>query len=217
MQDLISLRILQKNTVEVIALAGDLLTPVLDINEKIDLIYENLPNIPTFDNIDVEQGQNSSTYIEKRNEFVPSFISKYLITLHYLALIEAKKVISSSGDILSVIGGRIPIKVMLETSKLAGYTGAIHLITWKKQSEPEDVINGYLEWENEGYGPFHFYPIEKLEEVFHENRYYTGNKYALEIEEKLSPFILSPQKALSYIKHGKEVGHTVVVLRCTLK
>ena len=158
------------------AKAGDLLLP-LEGEEPFDLIYEsveranyvdllclleltcrrNLPNIPLPDDTrDLRDGQTSSTYVGDRfADKVPCSVSAALLELHYVCLVQARSfgLLNSNGAILSSIGGRIPIKTMLELADVAGYTGRILTVWWKEQSEPESVIGGYAEHEQQNLGP----------------------------------------------------------------
>jgi methylase of polypeptide subunit release factors len=197
---------------------GDMLDPLLNNGRKsYDLIYENLPNIPLLEHIDLYDGQNSSTYIMKRKEILPEKIDRNLISLHSIALHQAKSIISKNGRILSSIGARIPIKDILYLADEAKYEGVIVLYTWKVQSEPDDVIRGYYHYEQQGYGPFHFYPINALLEVFNGVTPVESGEMALEIEQKLTPYRISVEEALKKTAQRLPIGHTVVVLQSTFR
>lgn len=102
--------------VTVSALVGDLLAPLTQAGNRFDLIYENLPNIPFHQDGDLEHDQTSSSYIGTRREDVPEFIHKNLLTLHYLAVLQAKNRLSENGAILSSIGARVPLRILLEVA-----------------------------------------------------------------------------------------------------
>lgn len=204
--------------VDINGFVGDILCPLVTNKKKYyDIIYENLPNIPLFDQIDLYDGQNSSTYIKKRNEILPQRIDRNLISLHSIALHQAKSILSKNGKILSSIGGRIPIKDILYLAEEAGYEGSVILYSWKIQSEPEDVVKGYYHYEQQGYGPFHFYPINALIEAFKGVTPAGSGELALEIEQKLIPHRMSVEEALKKTAQRLPVGHTVVVLQSTFR
>ncbi|MFM2479806.1 class I SAM-dependent methyltransferase [Celerinatantimonas sp. YJH-8] len=205
---------LQNNAIEVIGKAGDLTYPLEDLGIKYDLIYENLPNIPLLNDINLLDSQNSSTFIADRIEKIPDSITKSLLSLHYLAVKNSQQLLNPEGDIISVIGGRIPLSEILTIPQLCHSHGEIILMTWKIQSEATDVINGYLEWEKNDYMKFHFYPVEKLQEVFTDQSYITGQDEAIKMETALKPYELSSEEALRLTNKGVPVGHTVVVLKC---
>jgi drug/metabolite transporter (DMT)-like permease len=173
----------QSHQISIKSGAGDLLSPVLGTCDNFDLIYENLPNIPLYQdgNLDIEQ--TSSTYIDVRKEVLPEFISSNLLSLHYLALRQARGCLAKTGAVLSSIGGRIPLSAILNLAQESGYLGTILLYTWKIQSEPEEVIGGYAAWQKRGLGPFYFYPTAVLEEVFCSIDMVAAGDQALEIEQ----------------------------------
>ncbi|WP_245654578.1 class I SAM-dependent methyltransferase [Streptomyces violens] len=198
--------------VELIDGAGDLLAPVAGALSDVDVVYENLPNIPMAESSDLDDGQTSSTFIAQRREEIPDFAEKNLITLHYLALRQARPVLRAGGRVLSSIGGRIPLSAVLALSGAAGYNGSILTYTWKVQSEPHDVVGGYARWEREGLGPFHFYPVSVLRDTFKGLSVAEAGARALEIEESLSRHEISAVDALALVEQGEKVGHTVAIL-----
>lgn len=191
---------------------GDLLYPLQGENFSLDLVYENLPNIPINPTDNLKDGQISSTFIANRSEKIPGFVSRHLITLHYLALKQAFPLLRNGGRILSSIGGRIPLEVIGRLGEECGYLCEILTFTWKRQSEPEEVITGYAQWEREGFGPFQFYPVEDLEEMFRSVAHVAAGAQARAIEHALSPHLMTAQEALGAMNDGIEIGHTVAVL-----
>jgi hypothetical protein len=51
------------------------------------------------------------------------------------------------------MGGRVAIETMLRLADSAGFVGRVISLSWKEQSEPENVIGGYAEFEKSGLGP----------------------------------------------------------------
>ncbi|MFE2425072.1 class I SAM-dependent methyltransferase [Streptomyces hokutonensis] len=198
--------------IELLGGAGDILAPLAGQLSDVDVIYENLPNIPMAESGDLADGQTSSTFISARSEEVPSFVEKYLMTLHYLALQQARPFLRVGGRVLSSIGGRVPLPEALAMSRAAGYNSSILTYTWKVQSEPDEVVGGYARWEREGLGPFHFYPVGLLRSTFQGVSAATAGAQALEIEEALAPHSIPASDALALVEKGEEVGHTVVIL-----
>lgn len=198
--------------VELIGGAGDILSPVAGSLSNVDVIYENLPNIPMAESGDIADGQTSSTFIAERSEKIPGFVEKNLVTLHYLALQQARQVLRVGGRVLSSIGGRIPLSEILALSGAAGYNGSILTYTWKVQSEPHDVVGGFAKWEREGFGPFRFYPVSTLRDTFKGISAAEAGARALEIEEILAPYKMSAAEAYALVRQGEKVGHTVAIL-----
>lgn len=201
-----------KSQVTLFSAAGDLLAPVADEQLRLDLIYENLPNISLGDGDDLAAGQTSATFVAKRHEPIPDFVAGALLALHWLALRQATPMLRSGGRVLSSIGGRIPLATILRLAEEAGYAGKILIYTWKAQSEPEEVIGGYAAWQNRGAGPFHFYPAAVLEEAFGTLSPVSAGAQAREIERALAPHRLDAVAALDAVRRGMSIGHTVAVL-----
>ncbi|MCL2897143.1 hypothetical protein [Brenneria tiliae] len=197
--------------------AGDLFQPLSGISHLFDLIYENLPNIPILGGVDLSEDQASSTFIEDRSEDIPGFVSQNLVALHYLILREATSLLNDGGRILSSIGGRIPLETILRLAGETGYDGRILTYTWKIQSEPEEVIGGYAQWENQGLGPFHFYPIHVLDDTFNNISPAEAGQRAIEIEASLKSYQLNATTALAEYQKGMSFGHTVAVLESRKK
>ena len=102
------------------------------------------------------QGQTSSTYIgDRKSDDVPHFVSAVLLDLHYVCLVQARTLglVRGSSAILSNMGGRIPVGVMMKMAEAAGYDGRVLVLSWKEQSEPEAVIGGYADHQQNGLGP----------------------------------------------------------------
>lgn len=123
----------------------------------------NLPNIPLPDDADLLDGQTSSTYFDCSDVsgMVPSFVSTALLDLHYVCLLQAKtfNLLTETGVVLSSMGGRIPIDTMLRLADAAGFTGRILSMSWKVQSEPDSVIEGYATQQEKGLGPVSLLPL----------------------------------------------------------
>lgn len=208
---------LAAHRLNVFSAAGDLLDPIEEDQFKFDLVYENLPNIPLHDDFDISGGQTSSTFITHRSEQIPEYVQRYLIALHYLALRQARNMVRAGGRVLSSIGGRIPFEVIIRMGNDCGYVSDILTFTWKRQSEPEEVIGGYAAWEHQGHGPFRFYPAVLLEKMFGTISHVAAGAQALEIERALKPYEMTAVAAEEAMRAGTAIGHTVVVMESQLR
>jgi hypothetical protein len=200
-----------------VAGVGDLLTPLVGKQLRFDLIYENLPNIPVGPTIDIGEGQASSTFVENRTEKIPAFAERYLVALHYLALRQSYPMLAPGGRVLSAVGGRIPLRHILQLAESTSYSGKILTYAWKKQSEAEEVVAGYAEWEKVGLGPFHFYPADVLEQGFSDISAHVAGERALAIEAALKSHEITATASLKFMQDGGVLGHTVAVLESTRK
>jgi len=209
----IAANLLSSTTVAIEAGFGDLLSPLSHLKPRYDLIYENLPNVPIQDATLMDKARISSSHVPPRTEPVPTYIQDQMLTLHYLALKQAGDFLNPGGSVLSMLGARVSLAVFVETAKLAGLKGDIYTYTWKNQTDPETIINNYIQKQRSGLGPFHFYRAERLAKVFDRVDFATSGLRAFELEAFLSADRLSPDQAHEAFRRGEKIGHTVAVLR----
>jgi methylase of polypeptide subunit release factors len=196
---------------------GDLLQPLQNGKRNYDVIYENLPNVPLASNTKIEDKRNSGHYLEKREEAIPEFVHEQMLDLHYLALKQARDYLAQNGAVYSTLGGRVPLNAFIKLGELAGLRSEIFTYSWKVQAEPEDVISGYAAQEKAGLGPFRFYRAEDLQKAFANISVKDSGKRAFEIEKTLDSVKLTATAAYEAFKKGEVIGHTVAVLKSSLK
>lgn len=202
--------------------AGDLFDPFRGKaangeNERFDVIYENLPNVPLSQDKVVTDSRNSGHYLEERQEPIPKEVHANMLDLHFLALNQVSSFLTKDGFILSLMGGRVSLDSFVRLGELAGVQSEIFTYGWKVQAEPEDVIGGYADQEAQGYGPFTFYRSEDLAAAFDGINVETSGAKAFEIESKLADKKLTATEAFEIWKKGGSIGHTVVVLKSYAK
>ena len=197
--------------------AGDLLQPLENGKRRYDVIYENLPNVPLTDNTKIEDKRNSGHYLEKRIEVIPEFVHEQMLDLHYLALKQARDYLAEKGAVYSTLGGRVPLSAFIKLGELAGLSSEIFTYSWKVQAEPEDVISGYAAQEKAGLGPFRFYRASDLQKAFANISVKESGKNAFEIEKSLESSKLTAKEAYEAFLKGEVIGHTVAVLKSSLK
>ena len=197
--------------------AGDLLQPLQNGKRRYDVIYENLPNVPLTDNTKIEDKRNSGHYLEKRVEAIPEFVHEQMLDLHYLALKQARDYLADKGAVYSTLGGRVPLSAFIKLGELAGLKSEIFTYSWKVQAEPEDVISGYAAQEKAGLGPFRFYRASDLQKAFADISVKESGKNAFEIEKSLESSKLTAKEAYEAFLKGEVIGHTVAVLKSSVK
>ena len=202
--------------------AGDLFDPFRGKgangeNQRFDVIYENLPNVPLSQDKVVTDSRNSGHYLEERQEPIPKEVHANMLDLHFLALNQVSSFLTKDGFILSLMGGRVSLDSFVRLGELAGVQSEIFTYGWKVQAEPEDVIGGYADQEAQGYGPFTFYRSEDLAAAFEGVNVETSGAKAFEIESKLADKKLTATEAFEIWKKGGSIGHTVVVLKSYAK
>lgn len=193
--------------------AGDLLTPLRGFAPRYEVIYENLPNVPADDGVDVADARNSGHYLARRPEPIPERVRLQMLDLHYLALLQAKEFLAENGAVYSTLGARVELDVFRELGALAGYSSEIFTYAWKVQAEAQEVISGYAEKQAAGFGPFHFYFVDDLKAAFAGIPVEESGPRAAEIERSLSPRRLDSAAAWRAWKTGAAIGHTVAVLK----
>ena len=196
---------------------GDLLQPLQNGKRNYDVIYENLPNVPLASNTKIEDKRNSGHYLEKREEAIPEFVHEQMLDLHYLALKQARDYFAENGAVYSTLGGRVPLNAFIKLGELAELRSEIFTYSWKVQAEPEDVISGYAAQEKAGLGPFRFYRDKKKKKAFANISVKDSGKRAFEIEKTLDSVKLTATAAYEAFKKGEVIGHTVAVLKSSLK
>lgn len=194
---------------------GDLLTPLVPYGTKYEVIYENLPNIPSQSAEEVAADRNSSDYVPPRMESVSPLIKQKMLDLHYIALVQARAFLDPGGAVLSCLGARVPLSAFLELSKLAGYQPSFLTYGWKVQGDPE-LIRDYGANEKLGFGPFYFYRAEALQSAFAGFDPGDAGRNALEIERGLQARRLDPVTAYAAFEAGERIAHTVAVLKSEL-
>jgi hypothetical protein len=88
--------------------------------------------------------------------------------------------------------------------------------SWKAQTDPADLLPAYAKWQQQGLGPFYFYPADLLSDTFASISLEEAGQNAFFIEEKLTPNRLDAVAALEAFRRGKRIGHTVAVLQASL-
>ncbi len=94
----------------------------------------------------------------------------------------------------------------------AGCRPELLTYTWKTQSEAEEVVRGYADWEAKGKGPFCFYPVDTVREVFARYTPVEAARHAFEIEKALEPYRMTSEQALPIAQKGGKLAHTVAVI-----
>jgi SAM-dependent methyltransferase len=209
----ISHNLLAPGSVEIESGFGDLLSPLAHFRPHYDLIYENLPNVPINDATQIANERISSGHVPPRPEPVPESVQRQLLTLHYLALKQARDFLAPGGSVLSMLGGRVPLAAFLEMARQAGLRAEIFTYTWKVQADAESMIRGHADRQREGFGPFHFYRVSDLARIFVGIDLASSGKRALELEKALAPYRLDAPQAFASLLAGEQIGHTAVVLR----
>ncbi len=198
------------NNIELTVMQGDLCQPLIKQKMKVDVVYANLPNLPC-DNLPKVRKANIS-YFEKRDiESVPKKFQRYNMTLQYLFLKEAKKVINKGGAVIDAIGGRIPYKIIKELFIVNGYKFSELASVYKLQTEPYFELKGYAEAEKKYCIEFDFYYYTEAQKHWLkiENKKFNGPK----LKKELKKYRVNATEAYTaYLKDGSQFGRVSHIL-----
>lgn len=195
--------------------AGDLLQPLKKDAPRFDIIYENLPNLPLGEEGSLETGRNSAAYIPKRSEPAPGFVKNWMLVLHYLALAQSRDFLNPGGVVISTIGARMPLQKLADMAEAAEFEPSFLTYSWKAQTDPADLLPAYAKWQQQGLGPFYFYPADLLDHTFASIGLEEAGRDAFVIEEKLASKRLDAVAAWEAFQRGERVGHAVAVLQAS--
>ncbi|MDM7914626.1 MAG: hypothetical protein QUU85_05075 [Candidatus Eisenbacteria bacterium] len=185
-----------------------------------DLVFENLPNVPEDEatGASLLEGIRSSSCYNASAYVADPLVDRHLLTLHYNCLLEARDHLTPDGWVVSLIGGRIPWAVVVETFRKAGFGARVLEFGIKTQTEPGIVLEGYARAEEDGSPPFlYYYPPESCLNALPRGRDGRGDGAdpAGTVEEgnaALDAFRVSAREALALHRRGKKVCHTVYVV-----
>ena len=199
---------------QVLSATGDLAEPLVELQTKFDVLYENLPNIPLPNDDALHTAQNSSSYHVRRRG-LPKTVELDLLALHYKFLLDAKPFIKPDGFVLCSIGARRPIANIIEMVELAGYVAEPLTYTWKLQSEYGEVVSGYAGHEAAHGTDFTYHSQETLERVFGEISPQEAAAQCFEIEAALDHEKVTSTQVLK--AKPDTIAHTVVVVKAIPK
>jgi len=201
---------------KVIALNGFLCRPLIQRGIKVDLIYENLPNIP--------DGEEISGGYKQASLYNPSLlpaasdkrVRDYFLESHHSLLKQSKHAMNSGGSVICSIGGRVPNSLLKEMVEGLGYKYEESVAGFKRQTEPWEVLPGYAKAEENGV-EFDFYKygeaVSCLRSLGIKNPFVglSGDR----LKDLLAPFRISAMEALNLYGQNPDyaIGHTVHMIR----
>lgn len=202
-----------------IGLTGSLCEPLRKHGITVDVIYENLPNIPDAEAI-VNGYKRSSRYRAGSFEVHDHVIKAFLLESHFATLIEAKESLNDGGSVICSVGGRVPYVLLRRMVESAGYEFRDLVSGLKVQTEPEEVLSGYAEAEK-GDVTFDFY---KMDEATKSLEHQGLKKPFIELpghqlKELLVSFRISAKEALKLYRQDPSynIGHVVHMIGASVK
>ncbi len=190
---------------DAIALTGDLCHPLVENNLQVDLLYANLPNVPSEEPVLV--GRRSATYFQGKIH-CPDVFEHHLLSHQYSFLRQAKSALEKGGAVISAIGGRLPYEILTDLFAKAGYAMQELVSTFKYQTEPEDVLSGYAKAEKQYGTEFDFYHYPEAQEKW--LQFGAARLTGAEIKEDLRQHRVSATEAWGLYRTGKQRSFGIV-------
>jgi hypothetical protein len=192
--------------------AGDLFSCV-PRGSRYSLVYENLPNLPATAELQLELGSVSGRFFDATDLRVPGPFGDYLLALHYRCLREAWDLVCDGGGVLTAIGGRMPEAVAFDLHRACGYVPELLAFDVKVQLEPDLVLPGYRQAEEEGDVEFVYYAADAIEVVAEKRRHgLDGRELADAVADDLRPLAMSATEAHERSRRGEPVAHSVLLI-----
>ncbi|MDO8481121.1 MAG: hypothetical protein Q7S65_04885 [Nanoarchaeota archaeon] len=204
--------------VEIIALVGSLCAPLRERGFRVDLLYENLPNIPNGGNL--EKGYRRASRYEKGQFGVGNELARvYLLESHLALLQDAKDRLTERGRAICSIGGRVPLALIQEIVEREGFAYRELVAGFRLQTESEEVLPGYASAEK-GI-TFDFYPYREARALLEKEGMCEPfvERTGEELKRLLEPVRISAKEALARYERDKgyRVGHVVLMIEAAKK
>lgn len=192
--------------------AGDLLAGVPP-EGRFSLVYENLPNIPAAPGVELELGVLSGRFFDAPTDDVPPLFANALLAFHHRCLLQARSRLLAGGGVLTAIGGRIPRQLAFDLHRFCGYCPELVAFDVKVQVEPDLVLPGYHQAEDDTGVEFTFYAAEAIEIVAAARRAnLDGQELADSVDDELRRLAISTREAEARCRRGQPVAHSVLLV-----
>ena len=184
-------------------------------DRRFDLVYENLPNIPATSEIELERGINSGRFFdEPAVGAVPEPFGRYLLSLHYRCLVDARPLVRHGGGVLTAIGGRMPgAAVAFDLHRACGYEPELLAFDVKRAVEPDLTVPPYALAEQTNGVDFTFYAPEAMGVVAEaRSDGLDGQALADAVAADLASLAMGAAEAARRTARAEPVAHSVLML-----
>lgn len=194
------------------ALEGYLTEPLRQKHITADVIYANLPNVPSHDKVRLYNDQNTASYFDASKVHAPEELSRYLLAMQHTFLKNAHGSLKPGGSVVLNLGGRVPTEMVEKMFKDSGYKYEELFTTLKVQSQPEIILPGYAEAEKAGGVEFDFYYIDELLELVRQLSF--DGASVRDFKRALRNYRVSASQGEELFRsRGARIGHIVQVIR----
>ena len=202
----------------IIPLVGSFAEPLAALPFKQDIIFGNVPNLPSAENQQLNSGEDKGTFIpvtSYEDYHVPRKYQQWALAAQYAYLQSAKQVLAKNGSVFTELGGRIPLDLVKELFVDCNLKISEVLVGFKEQTEALIDFEGYHRLE-QAYGvKFDFYLYKESADLM--EKYGITNPTSVVSGEQLKlllqTFRVNAGQALELFNRGISVGHTVHIFR----
>lgn len=193
---------------------GNLCEPLRQHNIVPDVIYANLPNIPFDGSGSIYSGQLTATFFSQEwIKACPAMFEHYLLCLQRSFLHDAYATLELQGSVVLNLGGRVPLSLVKNMFREAGFAYEALFNMFKVQSQPEWVLGGYARAEQKYKVTFDFYRFDAAYKKLGE-QLANENYSAEQLKQILKPFRVSASEGLKRFVYAQErIGHLVQIIR----
>lgn len=202
----------ENTSAEVLALHGSLLQPLRREGLSMDLIYANLPNLPSLE--PVGAGQASASFYPAGMLHASGETEAYCLAMQVAAIQGAGAVLNGGGSLLLNFGARVPLHLLRQEVERNDLIYQELFSGVKRQTQAGEVLPGYAAAEQKHGVQFDFYSFENSG-VPDDVGDFAGGTDSL--KDLLTSFRVSATEALALHKQGKSVHHAVQVIRAMKK
>lgn len=189
-------------------LQGNLLKPLRRKKLRMDIIYANLPNLPSLES--ATTGQASSSFYPSKLIRASGETEAYCLAMQVAAIEQAGEVLNKNGSLLLNFGARVPVNLLRQKVERCGFTYQELFNGIKHQTQAGEVLPGYAVVERKHGVEFDFY--------FFDDRAVPRNYVDFEgstedLKNKLASSRVSATDALALHNQGEPIHHIVQVIR----
>lgn len=204
--------------VRITSLVGSYCEPLEKAGMTADLIYGNIPNLPSAEEVDLSQGAEKGTFVPPslyEGYKPPQKFVDWAMGSQFAYLQSAKKVLPDGGSVVTALGGRMPLSLVRELFADCGLRLEEVTTGFKEQTEALIDFQGYHRLEQEVGVSFEFYLYQQAVGLMKEKGITNPSNQVSgeELKKLLEPFKVSAGKALDLYGQKVPVGHTVHLFR----
>ena len=200
-------------------LCGSLVEPLQWEGVRADIIYENLPNLPSPIDADslYSEGATAASFYPILDSEQAKLGEGTFLELHESFLQKARSVLRPNGSVVCAIGGRVEWRKIHELFLRNRYYSEILTYLLKPQEQANECLPVYAA--AEGSHAFSFYPFERacklMDDCGHSgiNDEVVPESTIEKIERLLLPLKISASEAMRLSQRGEMVGHLAYLIR----